>query len=435
MNLKMSEIAKVLDAQYIGDNDSVSGFCMDSRAVKEGDCFFAIQGSKFNGENFLGDVFTKGASCAVVSKGCKFEGGNLLKVDDVIKAMGELSSWWRQRCGFKVVAVTGSAGKTTTREMIYHVLSGFYKCHKPVKNFNNDIGLPMTLLDAVEDVEICIAELGANAPGEIGYLSNIAQPDIAVITNTYQAHLEGFGSLENIIREKADISAGLKDGGRLIINEQMGELKKYLQTQSKAFETFEINGVSFNGVVKIGDDEFELEIIGRANLENAAAAWVVVKDFGISAKQFEQRMKSFVGVDMRFEIFESEGITVINDCYNANPASMLAGLEVLVDISQSKCRRAVFVCGDMFELGSESEKLHEELGREIAQSGIEVLLAVGTMVKNTAETAMEMGVECYCFDSAVKLADDIFKYVQDEDVVLIKGSRGVGLEVVTGKFR
>ncbi|MFQ5772334.1 MAG: UDP-N-acetylmuramoyl-tripeptide--D-alanyl-D-alanine ligase, partial [bacterium] len=205
-----------------------TGVSIDSRTTKAGDCFFAIPGENFDGHDYVSDAFAKGAICAVINKN-RVTGhvprGTVLKVDDTVKALGDLAREYRQQAGFKVVAITGSVGKTMTRQITYHVLSQHYHVFASPKNFNNKIGLPLTLLSASPEHQIVIAELGSNHPGEIAYLTRIAQPDIAVVTNVYPAHLEGFGDLQTIVREKLSISEGLQPGGALIIN---ADLVKWL---------------------------------------------------------------------------------------------------------------------------------------------------------------------------------------------------------------
>lgn len=418
------EIADVLSAARPNGDKKINGFAIDSRNIKPGDCFFAIKGENFHGEDFLDKAFENGASCAIVSKTCKDKNNNLIYVNDVVSAMATLAKWYRNKCGFKVVAVTGSAGKTTTRDMIFHVLTDRFKCHKPIKNFNNHIGLPVTLLNAPQDTQVCIVELGANAPGEISCLSKIASPDIALITNVYPAHLEGFGSIENIVVEKCSIRDGLRNSEHLIVNNKMEMVKKYLTDKNLNFECFDSSEFS----VKI-------QFAGRANLENATAAWHVCQKFGIELDYFCQKMKTFQGVEMRMQIFSCDEMTIINDCYNANPGSMSAAIELLEELSMKNCARSVFVCGDMFELGKDSPGLHHQLGLEIAQAGIDVLLGVGKMIENTIKAAKEKGVECYGFKTSEKLAEKIFKYLKPEDVILVKGSRGVALEKIIDKFK
>ncbi|MEJ2650041.1 MAG: UDP-N-acetylmuramoyl-tripeptide--D-alanyl-D-alanine ligase, partial [Sedimentisphaerales bacterium] len=200
---------------------SFRGVSTDSRTVKAGDCFFAISGEKFDGHDYIAEVFEKGAACAVVQRDvdCReFPGRSILRVKDTIAALGDLAREYRKRAGYRVIAITGSVGKTTTRNMVHHVLSRHFRIHQSPKSFNNNIGVPLTLLNAEAGTQIVIAELGTNHPGEITYLTRIASPNIAIVTNIHPAHLEGFGDLESIAREKMSICEGLLPGGAMIIN-------------------------------------------------------------------------------------------------------------------------------------------------------------------------------------------------------------------------
>ncbi len=227
-----------------------AGVSIDSRTAKAGDCFFAISGENFDGHDYVCKAFAKGAVCAVV--GNKFDskelGGKcLLRVADTVKALGDLAREYRRKAGYKVVAITGSAGKTTTRQICCHALSRRFNVHQSPKSFNNNIGLPLTLLGADSHTEIVIAELGSNNPGEISNLTRIAAPDIALVTNVHPAHLEGFGDLQTIVREKSSISEGLTSGGVLIVNADFEDLVDACRARGGGFVTFGKSAVPLNG--------------------------------------------------------------------------------------------------------------------------------------------------------------------------------------------
>ncbi|UCF14685.1 MAG: UDP-N-acetylmuramoyl-tripeptide--D-alanyl-D-alanine ligase, partial [Phycisphaerales bacterium] len=236
---------------------SFTDVSIDSRTTKAGSCFFAIAGENFDGHDYVGSAFAKGAVCAVVSKNfhnADLAGKCLLRVEDTIEALGDLAREYRRDAGFKVVAITGSAGKTTTRHICHHVLSRRFNVHQSPKSFNNNIGLPLTLLGAGADTEIVIAELGSNNPGEIAYLTRIAKPDIAVVTNVYPAHLEGFGDLQTIAREKSSIADGLKHDGILIFNADFEELLEACRVRDARLVTF---GKSDEADCRVGDVRLE----------------------------------------------------------------------------------------------------------------------------------------------------------------------------------
>ncbi len=363
----ISDLALILNTKYQGNLSAakITGISTDSRNIRSGDCFFAIKGENFDGHDYIDDVFDKGAVCAVVHKELDKEASNgkcVLKVDDTIKALGDFAREYRKRAGYKVVAITGSVGKTTTRQIIHHVLSRHFKVHQSPKSFNNNIGLPFTLLNAPPETQIVIAELGTNHPDEIAYLTHIAAPDIAVVTNVHPAHLEGFGTLEAIVKEKMSISEGLLSDGVMIINSDFAQLTNFCRERNIHFISFGksdglAKNIEFHGLSSsftIDNVRIELPLPGPGNVENALAAWTVCKLFDISAKDFAE---AFIDArpcvsTMRAEVLQIGTLTVLNDCYNANPASMKNALEVLSNIDSSGKRRKVFICGDMAELGA-----------------------------------------------------------------------------------
>jgi len=431
---------------------SFTGVNTDSRTTKAGDCFFAIGGENFDGHDYIADAFAKGAVCAVVSKDIeaeKFPGKCLLKVADTIRALGELAREYRRRAGYKVIAITGSAGKTTTRQIIFHVLSRRFGVHQSPKSFNNEIGLPLTLLGAAEDDQIVIAELGSNHPGEISCLTRIAEPDIAVVTNVYPTHLEGFGDMQTIIREKLSISEGLKPDGVLIINGDFDQLLRSCRAKELRFTTFgKSDGCDYRagnirtdgqaGRFTIDGVGVYLPLVGPANVENALAAWAVSSQLGLTINDFVQALETLLPVTMRSEILQIGTLTVLSDCYNANPASMKNTLEILTKLDPAGQCRKVFICGDMGELGSQSENLHAELGRDVAQAGVQLMLAVGKLSKIAAEAAQANAdnyLQIKCFEDTVSACNNLHEFIKDYDIILVKGSRAARLEAVVDKLK
>ncbi|TKJ39463.1 MAG: UDP-N-acetylmuramoyl-tripeptide--D-alanyl-D-alanine ligase [Planctomycetes bacterium B3_Pla] len=439
----------IRDTQYaIRD---VTGVSTDSRTTKAGDCFFAIAGENFDGHDYVSDAFAKGAACAVVGKeldGDEFADKCLLRVEDTVKALGELAREYRREAGFKVVAITGSAGKTTTRQICYHALSRRFGVHQSPKSFNNKIGLPLTLLGAGPDTEIVVAELGSNHPGEISYLTGIAIPDIAVVTNVHPAHLEGFGDLQTIANEKSSISEGLPPQGVLIINADIDILVETCRAGGAAFVTFgksdgadyRLSNIRFDGPVSrftIDGTEVRLPLAGPGNVENALAAWTVCSQFGLTIDDFAQAIKTLPAVSMRSEVLQIGTLTVLSDCYNANPASMKNALDILAKLDPTGTRRLVFICGDMAELGPQTERLHAELGASVPQTGVELLLAVGKLSQITADSAAasaEHDLRTKCFDNTLSACNNLHEFIKDYDIILVKGSRTAGLETAVEKL-
>jgi UDP-N-acetylmuramoyl-tripeptide--D-alanyl-D-alanine ligase len=472
----------------------IAGVSIDSRTINAGDCFFAIPGDNFDGHNYVAEVFRKGAACAVVSRVVNGEPilGPVLRVPDTIRALGDLAREYRRKNPFTVVAITGSVGKTTTRQIVHHVLSRRFRTHQARKSFNNNIGLPLTLLSAEPQDEIVVAELGANHPGEIAYLTGIAQPNIAVVTNVHPAHLEGFGDLATIVREKLSITEGLASGGALIINADIEPLvaaaqssamirgegvsplrpagilpairgrdvldtkeqgQDALATKGRRFHTFgKSAGATYraehvicealHSTFTINGTQVRLPLPGPGNVENALAAWAVCDQLGLSTEAFAEAVATLQGVSMRAEPVQIGTLTVLNDCYNANPASMKNALAMLGNLrpagNASRDRRLVFICGEMAELGPQTKALHAELGAAVAEAGVDLLVTIGEPPRITARAAQEAtrrSLQVQCFDDAASACDHMRELIRENDIVLVKGSRMARLERVVEKLR
>ena len=454
----ISDLAQILNTQVRWKSSVFTGISTDSRTVKAGDCFFAIVGENFDGHDYIDEAFARGAVCAVVQrkqdKAEKSEstGKCVLKVGDTIKALGDFAREYRKRAGYKVIAITGSVGKTTTKQIIHHVLSRHFRIYQSPKSFNNSIGLPLTLLNAEEGTQIVIAELGTNHPGEIAYLTKIAAPDIAVVTNVYPAHLEGFGSLDAIAKEKMSISEGLQPNGVTIINSDFEQLIEFCIGKNIHFISFgkscrdarpcvsTAENTKFHGLSSsfiINNVKVELPLPGPGNVENALAAWTVCKLFGISAHDFAEVVRSFSGNVMRAEVLQIGTLTVLNDCYNANPASMKNALEILSNIDPSQKRRLVFICGDMAELGAQSEILHTKLGEEIAKANVDLILTVGRLSKiagKVAQKKTKKKLQIKYFEDTLSACNKLHEFIKDYDIILVKGSRTAKLEAAVDKL-
>lgn len=424
-----------------GGSFEIRGVCIDSRAVKDGDVFFAIAGENFDGHEYVEQAFASGAVCAVCSRDVELADKPIIKVDDTIKALGRLANYYRNEADFKVVAITGSAGKTSTRQIACHVLSKHFKCHQAKKSFNNNIGLPLTLLGADADCGIVVAEIGTNNPGEIAELTAIAEPDVAVVNNIFPAHLEGLGSMAGIIAEKASIAEGLKPGGKFLINGDFEGLAEYCKKKGFDFVSFGTDGgcdiiaenlvsEAFRGRVNIDGFEVSVPLGGAGNLHNTVAAWAICSQFGITAGEFGEAVKTLSPLSMRMDVKEVGSVTVIDDCYNANPASMKNAVEFLMSLAGEQKKRSVFVCGKMAELGKESDLLHEELGEFIAKSGVEKVLVTGRQCQRVADSIRRLqdDTEVFTFADTDELCENIINYVHSDDIILVKGSRSVRLE-------
>ena len=447
-SLPLSVLARILGSGPAeGFDVSIAGVSTDTRTIQKGDCFFAIAGGNFDGHNYVREAFAKGAACAVVEQPVE-DAGPVLKVPDTIKALGDLAREYRRMNPFKVAAITGSVGKTTTRQIVHHVLSQHFRVHQASKSFNNNIGLPLTLLAAGPQTQIVVAELGANHPGEIAYLTRIALPDVALVTNAHPAHLEGFGDLATIIREKLSIAEGLSGGGVLIVNGDIEPLVATCRSKGRPFRTFgKSAGVDYRAehivcdalrsTFAIAGTPVRVPLPGPGNVENALAAWAVCDQFGLTVDAFAKALETLSGVSMRAQTLRIGNLTVLNDCYNANPASMRNALAILHNLragdAANRSRRLVFICGEMAELGSQTQALHAELGRAVAETGVDLLVTVGTPPQTTARAAKETArhnLQTRSFDDTLSVCNHIQEFVEKDDIVLIKGSRTARLERV-----
>ncbi len=453
--LSIRELREIIRALFVepGQAEQVcTGISTDSRTATPGDCFFAITGVNFDGHDYIANAFNKGAICAIVSKNVNaeaFSDKSLLKVTDTVEALGDLARWYRRQAGFKVVAITGSVGKTTTKQIIYHILRHSFKVHQSPRSFNNNIGLPLTLLGADPETKIVVAELGSNHPGEIAQLTRIASPNIAVVTNVYPAHLEGFGNLDTITREKLSISEGLGPDGILLINGDLDFLTETCRNKGIKFLSFGITKDSdyhlsniqketLTSRFEIDGEEILLPLPGKGNIENALAAWAVCSLLDVNIKDFAEALKTIPSVSMRAELLHLGTLTVLSDCYNANPASMKNALEILSGIDPAGTRRRVFVCGDMAELGGQTGRLHAELGEQIAWAKVDLLVAVGEFSKIAADSAkMAAGdaLEIKSYKDALNACNNLHEFVKDYDIILVKGSRAASLETVVEKLK
>ena len=445
----IKDLAKIINANTTSDitpDSSFSSISTDSRATKKGDCFFAIKGPNFDGHDYVQQAFLNSASCAVVSKDVNTK--NTLIVKDPLKALGDFAAHYRKTQNFKVIAITGSVGKTTTRHIAHHVLSQKYKTTQSPKNFNNTIGLPLTLLNAEPNHQIVVAELATNHPGEILYLSKIASPEIALVTNVQPAHLEGFADLNAIANEKISIADALTTDGTLIINADCKILLDTAKQKNLNFMTFgksdhcdiqakNISCQPSQSSFTIDSAQINLPLPGPGNVENALAAWALCKQLQIKIEDFALALNSLPTLNMRTQIIKLGKITVISDCYNANPASMKNALKILTNL-KTKNQRLVFICGDMAELGENTETLHEQLGSDIADAKIDALITVGELAKFTQQSAKinaHYELNTKSFDDTISACNNLHKFIKDYDIVLVKASRTMKLENAVEKLK
>ena len=422
-----------------------NNFVIDSRKVKKGDCFVAIRGENNNGNRFLEMALEKGASVCLVDEMPeekivkKYNNSTIIKVEDGIKAIQEIAKYKRSLYDIPVVAVTGSVGKTSTKDIIASVLSQKYNVLKTEGNFNNHIGLPMTLLK-LKDHTAIVVEMGMNHFKEISVLTNIAKPTIAVITNIGTSHIGNLGSRENILKAKLEILEGLPKNGTVIINNDNDLLNNWAQTvdnynvvtygivnKSKLIskEIKERNdGTEYK--VNINEKEYEVKVPvgGKHFIYNSLCAIAVGKTLNIEPEKIIQGISSFKLTAKRMDFRKvKNGAIVLADYYNASYDSVKSALEV---VKTYKTNRRIAVLGDMLELGDFAKKLHEEVGNEVFKNNIDILITVGELSKNIAKTAKEKGLkEVYECDNNKEAAQILNAKIQKNDLILLKASNGM----------
>ncbi|WP_417898256.1 UDP-N-acetylmuramoyl-tripeptide--D-alanyl-D-alanine ligase [Bacillus haimaensis] len=423
----------------------VEGVSKDTREDMSGKLYIPIIGENFNGHQFVQQaIVEKGAVASLWQKDQPEPPTdvNLIFVEDTIEALQQLASSYRDQIGMKVVGITGSNGKTTTKDMVTSLLQTTFNVHKTAGNYNNHIGLPLTILSMKEDTEVAVLEMGMSGRGEIELLSHIAKPDAAIITNIGESHMQELGSREGIAEAKLEIAAGLKPGGKLIINGDEPLLTNKVSDFDCDVITFGLNDendyVAQDIVLKGNGTQFIIEetaymipVLGAHNVTNALASIVVGEIFGVNEENRKKGLEKVSLTAMRNEVVEtSGGWTVINDAYNASPTSMKAAIDLLGSLTGYN--KKIAVLGDMLELGDQEIPFHEEVGRYVQEKGIDFVLTYGILGKSIAEGAMAVlgsdKVKSYT-DKKV-LIGELLKMLQAHDVVIVKGSRGMRLEEV-----
>jgi len=425
---------------------SVKGITLDSRRLQPHEAFLAIRGVRFDALTFIPEAIQRGASCLIVSQPPEPSPPvPTIVVADTVKALGAIAASHRRRFHIPVVAVTGSCGKTTTKELITKLLSQDRRVLKTEGTENNHIGLPLTLLRLSSDHDVVIVELGSNHPGEIAYLAEITRPTVAVLTNVGPTHLEFFGSLEAVRREKLSLLDALEPSGTAVVPGD--QLEVLLEAKSRlrpgmsliTFGTSGQCGVQALEVRRAGDawsirlrdvlGECSLPLCGSHNVENALAALACAKAIGVRLDAVQHRLADVSPLPMRSQLMRCNGFTLLNDCYNANPLSFARALEVLRDLEVT---RRVVIAGDMLELGPSAPAAHQAIGRLAVQCGVDLLVAVGERADDVAKGASGSDqTHIVTYRTVHELLPQLHSLIEHGDGILIKGSRGLRLEQVT----
>lgn len=421
----------------------VTDVIIDSRKAKSGSLFVAIKGERVDGNDYIEAAFEKGASVCICDKDMDAKGeGALIRVENSALALGKIANRYKMKYNVPTVAVTGSVGKTTTKDMIAAVMSKLGDCLKTEGNFNNELGMPLTIFGLEKHHRSAVLEMGMSAFGEINYLAAIARPDVAVITNIGMSHIENLGSREGILKAKMEICDFFGKDNLLIINADNDMLKMVDKNKDYKvltygienaadytacdIEDYGINGSAFTAITPKGRFSVKLAAAGVHNVYNALAAIAVGEHFAIAESDIIDALSNFELTAMRLTIEKHGGITLINDCYNASPDSIKASLDVL----KSEKGRRVAVLGDVLELGEFAEAAHRDIGR-MCGGKADVLITAGENAKYIAEGARESGVPeviyCPTTDEAATLAAELSV---SGDTVLVKASRGMHFEKV-----
>jgi UDP-N-acetylmuramoyl-tripeptide--D-alanyl-D-alanine ligase len=449
MKLPLAKIAEFVGAAGKFSPEEVAlGYSIDSRTVKPGELFFAVKGERLDGHDFVEQALEKGVVAAVVRKDQvgrypekERVKARLLAVEDTLVALQTLATAVRKLWGKPLIGVTGSAGKTTTKEAIAHVLSARFRVLKSEGNFNNHFGLPLMLLKLEPAHDVAVIEMGMSHAGEIRALAKIAQPEIGVVTNVAPVHLEFFDSLAGIARAKYELIESLPASGMAMLNADdeyvsqfgrdfKGKVVMYgtratADVRAEKIQSRGPEGVEFDVVIGGLREHAKLPLVGEHNVLNALAAVAVGLERGLKLSEAVAALATLAAADKRGQVLQVGNITVINDCYNSNPKA----LEAMVDaLAAMEAKRRIVVAGEMLELGPAGEEMHRRAGQHVADKKIDVLLGVRGLAQAMVGSASQAGSRAEFVATSEEAGDWLARETRDGDVVLLKASRGVKLE-------
>jgi UDP-N-acetylmuramoyl-tripeptide--D-alanyl-D-alanine ligase len=444
MKFRLGDVARELGLTTACAERPVTGWSVDSRTLEPGDLFFALRGPNHDGHAFVEEVLRRGAAAAVVDHPAAAS-GPLLAVPDTQAAMETLASRARKQWGGQVVGVTGSAGKTTTKEAIAQLLASEMVVGKTIGNLNNHVGLPLSILRIPDEARAAVLEIGMNHPGEIRRLAAIARPDIGVVTNVGFAHAEFFDSVDGVALAKRELIESLPPDGMAVLNADDPRVAGFREIHRGPVVTF---GTSANADVRpsqvdytaggirfrLGRTGFECSLVGRHGLLNVLAGIAVAGIFGIAPERLVEVVRALAPGKMRGEHFTHAGIAILNDCYNSNPEAARAMLDVL---RETPARRRIAVLGEMLELGRWSEPLHRDVGRYAAAAGVDVLVGIRGAARQMVDEAVRSGLPAgaaFFFEDAATAGDFLRTLLVEGDAVLFKGSRGTHIEKALERF-
>ncbi|MGV1024949.1 UDP-N-acetylmuramoyl-tripeptide--D-alanyl-D-alanine ligase [Clostridium perfringens] len=446
LELNLQEIVKATKGVLLKEADvkEIKAVSTDTRKIEEGTMFIALKGENFNGNNYVLEAFNKGAKIAIVDEvKCDLnelkEDVALIKVQNTGRALMDLAKFYREKLGLKVVGITGSAGKTSTKDLVAAVLSDKYKVFKTKGNFNNEIGLPLMILELDSTYDVAILEMGMRGLGQIKELAEIASPDLGIITNIGISHIEILKTRENILKAKMEIATFFDKNNTLVVcgnDDFLGALPEaeYKIVKTGVGENFKIGAknialeeLSSKFTVYDGEkeEEFSLDMPGEHNISNLMLGIAIAKELGVSFEEMKRGLKNIEATSMRLELIKKDGFSILNDCYNSSPVAVKSAIDVMKNIEG---KRRIAVLGTMRELGHKSEEAHEEIGKYSKENGIEKVLCFGDFSKNIKEG---YGEGCTVYENKEELIKDLLNIICDGDIILVKASRSLKFEEIT----
>lgn len=449
MDITFNELLNAIKGEVIveGKKKDFQKVCIDTRAINEGDMFVALKGEKFNPNSVIVDVMNKGANIAIVDEILFDEesikgDGTIIKVGSSHKALLDLANYYRKKLDIKVIGVTGSTGKTSTKDVIAAFLSHKYKVFKTKGNFNSEIGLPLMIFELTKEFDVAVLEMGMSNLGEIHNLAKTAIPDMAVITNIGLSHLENLKTQDNILKAKMEITDYFNDKNVLVVN---GEDEFLQKVKDKCFKIEKIgynheydvyatniilreNSTEFTAHSNGKEYTFNLPMAGKHNVLNSMLAIQIALNLGVSFEEMEKGLKNLEATSMRLQILKQEKITIINDCYNASPDSMKSSIDVL---ETYKNGRRVAILGDMYELGSKTKEAHKKIG-EYAAGKVDYLIAIGENKDEFKDGYKSESI--ITFSSKEQFLKEINKFISENDIILVKASRGMRFEEIVNEL-
>lgn len=445
------------------ETTEAAGVTIDSRMMQEGFLFVATRGERVDGHSFIDSVFAAGAMGVLCEQAPKMPKGAYILVSDSFQALKDMAEFYRNQLDIKVVGITGSVGKTSTKEFVASVLSKKYNTLKTKGNFNNEIGLPLTVLSIREECQVAVLEMGISDYGEMHRLSKIAKPDVCLLTNIGQCHLENLGTRDGILKAKSEIFDFMQEDGKICLNGDDDKLSTIEEVKgikpiffgtgndnavyATEYENLGLAGSKAVVHIRLNDKESQfivnIPLPGEHMLYNALAATTIGAMFGLEIEQIQAGIKDVEPVGGRSHVIHTERFTLIDDCYNANPISMKAAIDLLDMTSMTAMTsfghkgRKVAVLGDMFELGAEEAALHSEVGTYVTKKDIDVVICIGNLCKNMYESAKAMKdsyLKLYYFKEKEAFLAEMDELLQDGDIVLIKASHGMHFEEIIKKL-